>query len=224
MILYMDSRRIVLPEEDLEYLKIDRGNEGTVYFFEDYALKVYHPTSRKIRLDESSCKEMIQVPTHNILLPRGVLYDQRKKFNGYYTEYIPVRHAMYEILSMKMREFIEKVEDVYQELLILADNHISVYDFHPDNFIYDLDFFFVDPGSYIIEIRKDFYQLLLENQEVWRDFIIDHIFSGMVFGKNKKKQTQIKDHFSDCLYLPDVLHREALPNETVKQYAKRIAS
>ena len=82
----------------------------------------------------------------------------------------------------------------------------------------------MDPGSYLIEIRKDFYELLLENQEVWKDFIITHIISGMVFGKNKKKQAQIKEHFGDCLYLPDMLHREALPNETVKQYAKRITS
>lgn len=220
----MDGRKLTFTPDDLEDMYLDHGEEGMVYYFEDYALKIYHEKCGKVRLDEKTCLKMIPIKTYSILLPRGVIRDLRQKFIGYYTDYIPAHHGMKDILSLRMGDFTEKVNDVYTDLDTLAKNSISVYDFHPKNFVYDTDFFFLDPGSYQTETLLTYPQILKENQEVLSEFITDEMFAKQVFGNSKKKLRIIRDHFSPTFYLPEMFEAEASKDETVKQYVKRIAA
>ena len=218
----MDGVKLSFDDEELADMRLGTGEEGDVYYFHDFALKVYHAKCGKVRLNEEACKEMMEMPSNYLLLPRGPLYDAHRHFIGYYTDYVHGKYVR-DILTLKMREFKERLDEVYKDLANLALHHISVCDLHYGNFCYDGDFYFVDPGSYCIEKGKTFTQLLVHNQGEFANFIVDYVFSDMIYGTNKKKKSFLKDHFLGYEYLPDILDEESKEDETVRKYIKRIA-
>lgn len=222
MKLIMDGKRLSFDEDELSDMLLGTGEEGSVYYYHDYALKVYHTKCGKIRLNEDACREMMGISSNYLLLPLGPLYDFHKQFVGYYTDCIHGRYVK-DILKLKMKEFKERLDEVYKELGMLAQNHVYVSDLHYGNFCYDGGFFFVDPGSYSIEKDKSFMDLLTHNQGEFANFVEDYIFSDLIYGPNKKKKKEIKEHFIGYDYLLDALDREASDDETVRKYIKRIA-
>ncbi len=224
MKLVMDDMKLSFSKDDWLDLSIGSGDEGEVFHYDDYALKVYHPDSYKMRLSEDDCLKMKEIPTECVLLPRGLLYDTKHNFIGYYTDYI---HSWVtcDLLSLRMRDFIDRLDKVYGDLYILADHSVSVCDFHLFNFIYSNDFYFIDPGSYQIEEDRSKSLILSGNQEELKNFVVEDIFSTLNYGmKYKKKRQLLKDHFEGIEFLPDILAEESHENESVKTYVKRITS
>ena len=226
MILYLkdeeQTRKLTLSSEDLIDMYLDEGEEGTVYKYDAYALKVYHPNCRKVRIDEKTCERLMELRnlTYLVQMPQGMILNQMKSFNGYYTYYV-LAHCLQEIYSLPMRIFTGLVKDVYRELSILSDHHISVCDFHLGNFCYDGNFNFVDPGSYELEDELSYVQLLTKNQTEFSRFITEDLLALLMFPHKKKRQKMI-DHFEGIEYLPDILEDESDGKETVKKYIKRI--
>lgn len=217
----MDKTPLSFSDDDLEDMYISAGEEGTTYYYHDYALKVYHTKCGKIRLDEKTCKRMLDIHTNFVLLPKGVLYDNKHHFIGYYTDFIHGKYVK-DILSLKMRDFKEQLDSVYQELEQLANQHVYVTDLHYGNFCYDGDFFFVDPGSYSIEDNMPTSKLLTHNQLEFSSFVHDYVFGDLIYGSKSRKKKKIRDYFDGYECLVDILDDDADEDETVKKYIKRI--
>jgi len=217
----MDGKKLFFSEDDLVDMRLGMGEEGFVFYYNDFALKVYHTKCGKVRLDEKTCKRMLDIHTNYVLLPKGVLYDSKHHFTGYYTDYIHGRYTK-DIVSLKMKDFKEQLDVVYKELEKLANQHVYVTDLHHGNFCYDGDFFFVDPGSYTIEDNMSSSRLLTHNQTEFSNFIHDYIFGDLIYGPKSRKKKKISNYFEGYENLVDILDDDASEDETVKKYIKRI--
>lgn len=221
MKIIVSNRLLEFSDEELDSMYIDRGQEGSVYHFEDEAYKIYHTMCLKTRLDEESCLKLKEIPTTNVLMPKELIYNTSNQFIGYSTSFI-VPESYVKIWRLKVKEFIHKIDRVYDDLRILSERHVSVADLNLDNFIYHDGFYFIDPGSYAIEPEiVSTSKVLLDNWEEFRRFIVDELFTSYM---NSKKKDKIIYKFLGEEYLPDMLVGDYYESETVKQYLKRITS
>ena len=221
MKIIVNDKLLEFTDKELASMYIDYGQEGTVYRFHDEAYKIYHSLCLKARLDKDTCEKLTKIPTKYILMPKELIYNTSKQFIGYSTPFI-VPNPYVHIWRLKVSEFIHKIDKVYEDLKLLADNHISVIDLNLDNLCYHDDFYFVDPGSYCIEpeIVSTSY-LFSENQTELSRFLVDELFTCSM---NQEKKDKIFYHFLGADYLPDLLVGDYEPSDTVNQYLKRITS
>jgi len=220
--LIIDGQEYYFSSQDLDRMYLDEGLEAEIYYFEGKALKIYKPYCRKNRLSEEDCKRMISIPTKNILLPKGILYNSDLKFVGYYTPYIE-SCSFQKVYDLKRDDFIQSIEPVYDDLKALSKEGISVADLNLPNCLYDGSIRFLDPGSYAFEEQTPRSLLYCFNREEFSNFVSRDIFSR-VPGLSKAKKKLIERNFSGVDFIPEVLWEDALPEETVKKYVKRITS
>ena len=218
MKLWVDGQKVVLPEDELDDLYENEGQEGIIYHYGDYAYKIYKPYCSKYRLSEDECQKMLDIPTRNVLLPRGIIYDERKRFVGYYTEFIE-RKPIYHILNMKLKDFSFQVGDVYDDLQLLSQRDIAVHDMNLSNFCYHDGFYFVDPGSYIFVDSFCPNILYSFNKDEFTKFLVLDVFSRSLKMTHQNGRL-LQKHFKSFEYLP----LEEYQNDTVKTYVKRLTN
>ena len=162
---------------------------------------------------------MLDIPTRNVLLPRGMIYDHKKRFIGYYTEFIE-RKPIYHIMNMKLKDFSVQIGDVYDDLQLLSQRNISVHDMNLSNFCYHDGFYFVDPGSYIFVDSFCSNILYSFNKTEFTNFLVFDIFSRSLKISHPHEK-KLENHFKTFEYtaLDDV---RSHPDDTVKMYIKKI--
>ena len=70
----------------LEY--IDKGEEGSVYRYQDKAIKIYHDYPRKTTASLELLKVLKTINTQRILMPIDILMETSNKAKGYITPFI----------------------------------------------------------------------------------------------------------------------------------------
>ena len=70
----------------LEY--IDKGEEGSVYRYQDKAIKIYHDYPRKTTASLDLLKVLKTIDTKRILMPIDILMESSNKAKGYITLWI----------------------------------------------------------------------------------------------------------------------------------------
>lgn len=219
MKLYVDNQELHFSEDDLDEYYVDEGQEAVIYHYGDYAYKIYKSHCPKYRLEQEDCEMMMTIPTEKILLPRGIIFDENHRFTGYYTNFIE-KQPTHKILDLKLKNFISQLDDVYQDIQLLSENHILVHDMSIPNFCYHDGFYFVDPGSYLFV--DDFPTSFLDsfNREAFTNFLVQEIF-GKTLSLSRKKVFYLKNYLNEFSYISDALVEESV-EESVKKYVKNI--
>ena len=219
MKIFIDNKQeIEFSEQELDEMYFNEGEEGIIYQYGEYAYKIYKRYCRKYRLTEEDCEKMIEIPTKNVLLPRGMIYDKNHQFIGYYTNFIE-RQPIPKILSLSLKDFVMKVGEVTDDLSLLAKNEILVEDMILQNFCYEDGFYFVDPGSYTF--LDSFSKIILEsfNREEFIKFLVKEIFARSL-KISRPEERKLEKYFLELTDMSEILISED-ENQSVKKYLKR---
>jgi len=218
--IYINNRLYEFSKSELIEMYVDEGKEGVVYQYGDYALKIYHPCSRKERLSESLALKLMKIDTKRILLPLGLIYNSSKKFCGYYTNVI-INNSLDYISNMRLKYLYDEIKAFEDDLDILTDKHIEINDFNMLNALYDGSFYMCDPGSYFFNNDCSITNLERMNREKLIQFFVEN-----VIGKDCsiKKRNNISKYFQE-LSIPfsTQLANIGQADETIRQFVKRIS-
>ena len=140
------------------------GEEGNVYIEGNEAVKIYYDNWKKSKhgyLTEEMAKKMTKIKCSQILLPRRLVYNEHGEFCGYSTDLIKTFYARNTPKSNYQKERIlidnmfltylkKKIQRIYGEMRYLSRKGIIIEDlfFPSNNYIYNGEFFLIDPGCY----------------------------------------------------------------------------
>ena len=199
---------------------IDEGSESRVYKFGDRVFKIYKSKCPKNRLKEDSVAYLSKIKTKRLLLPKEKILDEDKKFIGYSMSFI-MPGSKDTIKNMNMKDFINELKLLKQDLSILKDNNVVLDDINDNNYIYNNSIYFIDPGSFTINKKLPSRYIEIINRELLHEFIINNIlFRTNKLTKNQKEK--LYSHLPIDEYLCDTLDYDIDPNEQVSKYVKRI--
>lgn len=220
MKIYMGDKMVSFTQEQLDYLYHSEGTEGTIYRYQDFALKIYHNKQRQLGLSEEEAKRLMNIKTARITLPQMLLYDEKKDYIGYAEPFF-MNYSKKLISKMKMKTWNKELEEINHDVAILSQNQVKLEDVSWWNYIYNGEIHLVDPGSYHF-VSYEPKKVKEENK-----YIIDHFLLYDVLIPNlsmtKKEQERLKAHFKTAQgNIGQVIQQEASTEETVKTYVKRI--
>lgn len=220
MKIYVGEKLLNFSDQQLSKMFLDEGKEGRVYRYGDDVLKIYHEKRIKQRLDEENSIRFSQIPTKRILLPEKMIYAEDKTtFIGYTTPYIDKKDPR-TVIDVNMGKFLEELDIINEDLIMLANNNAYILDFHIKNFLYDGKFYMGDPGSHTFTNDATFKELYNHNTYYLSLFIISLISQSMsIWGEDFKVFSRSFDHWE---YIGDQMRKNVKKKETVKQYVKRM--
>ena len=220
MKIFLNDKIFEFSQNELDNMYIDEGKEGIVYRYGDYVLKIYHPCSRKERLSEDMVRKLTKIHTDKFLLPLGLIFNNTKKFCGYYSKRV-VSNSLDYISNMPLNFLYNEIKEFERDIDLLTNNHVEINDFLGINILYDGSFYMCDPGSFLFDESYSFDELKKINIEKLNRFFIDE-----VIGKDCsiRKLNNIYNFFGDLsIPLYNQLTFVERPNETIRQFVKRIS-
>ncbi len=134
---------------DLKKLKVLGGkDEGIVYAYQDYALKIYHNMPKKWILNLDDVEYFSKVPTTNILLPKAACFKDNE-YKGAASKLVKDPIPLSEMWET-LKNRIEKVrKPIEEDLAILNEYNIRLHDLASNgNLLYNGQIYFCDYGSY----------------------------------------------------------------------------
>ncbi len=218
MILRIGDKILELTDDDLEYMYVDEGMEGTIYRLGDMALKVYDRFSNKARLEEDEALKLSEIDTDRILLPRELIYDEDDNFKGYTTKFL-TSYNFKNLGRMPIKEFSNEIGLIYKDINTLTNHNVDVDDYTLSNIILSDGLYLVDPGSYMFVNEERF--LLSDNRYRFNHFLIDSVIPYGV-KMTKKEIKNLRNYFDASEDLVDYINYEADKKDTVKSFVKRI--
>lgn len=221
--------RILIGEEEVSFsplelrsMYIGEGLEGKVFRYGDKALKIYAEECEKSRLEEETASKLIGIPTKRILLPGELIRDPESlKFRGYVTQFISSRSKL-EIPEMNMGKFLDEVSILEDDILMLSDRNVELYDFTWDNFLYNGSIYFCDPGGFSFNEDAYFEHIYATNTFYFNEFVLETIL-GTVWGCNGKKRNRYNKSYDWNKRLSLQMKKNIRSKENVKQHVKRMA-
>ena len=218
MRIRLGKKLLEFTDQELDYMYLNEGMEGTIYKYGDRALKIYEEFPRKSRLEENEALELSKISTNRILLPRELIYDDKDKFVGYSTLYID-SYGLGNISKMSIDSFIDEVNILYRDISILSRNNVDVDDYTLYNTLYNGGIYLVDPGSYQIVDNDE--RLFKDNRYRFNEFLVELLLPHSI--KLTKREARIlRNHMDLTEALSEIMHYEKFPRDTVRAYVKRI--
>ena len=210
MQLIINNNIYTFSDEELNYRYIDEGEEATIYYYNNKALKIYKDYCRGIRLSEKDAIYLQKINTERFLLPIDIIYDINNNFIGYTTKFI--KGYSKENIKILQLEFLKR------ELLILKKDieelskyNISIFDIENYNFILGDGIYLIDPGSYRIEDNNT----LDYNIRYLRSFIINEILL-----LSRRLTIRERELINKNFNFEDLLNSE---EKTISLYSKKLA-
>lgn len=219
MVVVINDEKIFLDSSYLKNNKIGFGNEGVVYKFGDYALKLYYDNPKKDILDTDTINYLSTIETDRILLPIDGIYSEEGNLLGYLTEYHNA-HRLKSIKNMDISTFIDEVEKIENDALYLEERRVDIDDLYRENIVFDGSINLVDPGSYIINDNP-----YMHNSEKVEEFILDEIIYPIAISMfNSKKVNNILNDTSNNTdqSISQFVKDTSYDFDTVKSYIKRM--
>ena len=195
----------------LEY--IDKGEEGSVYRYQDKAIKIYHDYPRKTTASLELLKLLKTMDTKRILMPIDILMESSTKAKGYITPFIEGnKDIVYKYLKDKLLEELSLLED---DFATLGKESIAIGDLRESNYLSnETGFFLFDYGDYYQKPRKidttntqEASKLKLSNQQVMSiyrktRYEIIHHRQGLVdyLDKNMQKEENLNNYVKRLIY------------------------
>lgn len=216
MRILIGDEEVSFSSDELMQMYVGAGAEGEVFRYGDKALKIYREKCFKRRLEEDTASKLIGIPTKRILLPRELIRDPDSlKFMGYETPFIR-GCSKYSILDMPMKNFLDEVSILEDDIELLSSKNVELADFSRDNFLYNGSFYFCDPGSYRFNedaLKGNMYSY---NIQRFSGFVLGGLI-GYFWDVNGNKLGEYLNSYEWDERLSLQIKENALPEESLKQ-------
>lgn len=178
--------KILYKDEKVEtdnLINLGENSEGTVYKYQDSALKVYHdrPAHMKFLLTEDICKHFTQIKTKRILMSTDLVFAYDANNQPYYrggrSKLVDKPVSLVEMWETLDSDSLKREDQILREdLNILTENKIVLSDLSTSgNFMYNQDkqMYFVDYGDYSIGTN---YTIEQTNLQEFNEACHTHLF------------------------------------------------
>ena len=140
-----ENKELFVPDK-----KIGQGFEGVVYLNKksNEAVKIF---SKYNKLNIETAEKMTQIHTKYILLPRRLVFDEFDNYAGYTTKYIETNKPMTSstLVNYPIIYLLYLFSKLYKEVDLISNHKLLLADLdNPGNYIYNGNFYLVDPGYY----------------------------------------------------------------------------
>lgn len=155
MVYKLNNRDVNLSGKRIKKVTSDKIED--VYKIRDINLVVYKDgvDSNNI-LDEETALELTDVPTERILIPKDVLY-LNKKYVGFSLKRVDKRGALKKIISEDTDNFIHGLSILEEDVETLSSKNILLNGIVPENTLFNGDLYLTNPNLYrkIINCDKE---------------------------------------------------------------------
>lgn len=183
--------------------KIGQGFEGVVYLNKksNEAVKIF---SKYNKLNIETAEKMTQIHTKYILLPRRLVFDEFDNYAGYTTKYIETNKPMTSstLVNYPIIYLLYLFSKLYKEVDLISNHKLLLADLeNPDNYIYNGNFYLVDPGYYHF-VGNSYESVLEKNIDTINRFLLSY---GLNYDNEEieKFLKKLNNSYTVCDYLRD---------------------
>ena len=193
-----ENKELFVPDK-----KIGQGFEGVVYLNKksNEAVKIF---SKYNKLNIETADKMTQIHTKYILLPRRLVYDEFDNYAGYTTKYIETNKPMTSstLVNYPIIYLLYLFSKLYKEVDLISNHKLLLADLeNPDNYIYNGNFYLVDPGYYHF-VGNSYESVLEKNIDTINRFLLSY---GLNYDNEEieKFLKKLNNSYTVCDYLRD---------------------
>lgn len=193
-----ENKELFIPEK-----KIGQGFEGVVYLNKksNEAVKIF---SKYNKLNVDTAEKMTQINTKYILLPRRLVYDEFDNYAGYTTKYIETNKPMTSstLVNYPIIYLLYLFSKLYKEVDLISNHKLLLADLeNPDNYIYNGNFYLIDPGYYHF-VGNSYESVLEKNIDTINRFLLSY---GLNYDNEEieKFLKKLNNSYTVCDYLRD---------------------
>lgn len=193
-----ENKELFVPEK-----KIGQGFEGVVYLNKksNEAVKIF---SKYNKLNIETAEKMTQIHTKYILLPRRLVYDEFDNYAGYTTKYIETNKPMTSstLVNYPIIYLLYLFSKLYKEVDLISNHKLLLADLdNPGNYIYNGNFYLVDPGYYHF-VGNSYESVLEKNIDTINRFLLSY---GLNYDNEEIENflKNLNNSYTVCDYLRD---------------------
>lgn len=193
-----ENKELFVPEK-----KIGQGFEGVVYLNKksNEAVKIF---SKYNKLNIETAEKMTQIHTKYILLPRRLVYDEFDNYAGYTTKYIKTNKPMTSstLVNYPIIYLLYLFSKLYKEIDLISNHKLLLADLdNPGNYIYNGNFYLVDPGYYHF-VGNSYESVLEKNIDTINRFLLSY---GLNYDNEEIENflKNLNNSYTVCDYLRD---------------------
>lgn len=193
-----ENKELFVPDK-----KIGQGFEGVVYLNKksNEAVKIF---SKYNKLNIETAEKMTQIHTKYILLPRRLVFDEFDNYAGYTTKYIETNKPMTSstLVNYPIIYLLYLFSKLYKEVDLISNHKLLLADLeNPDNYIYNGNFYLVDPGYYHF-VGNSYESVLEKNIDTINRFLLSY---GLNYDNEEIENflKKINNSYTVCDYLRD---------------------
>jgi len=193
-----ENKELFVPDK-----KIGQGFEGVVYLNKksNEAVKIF---SKYNKLNIETAEKMTQIHTKYILLPRRLVFDEFDNYAGYTTKYIETNKPMTSstLVNYPIIYLLYLFSKLYKEVDLISNHKLLLADLeNPDNYIYNGNFYLVDPGYYHF-VGNSYERVLEKNIDTINRFLLSY---GLNYDNEEieKFLKKLNNSYTVCDYLRD---------------------
>ena len=193
-----ENKELFVPDK-----KIGQGFEGVVYLNKksNEAVKIF---SKYNKLNIETAEKMTQIHTKYILLPRRLVYDEFDNYAGYTTKYIETNKPMTSstLVNYPIIYLLYLFSKLYKEVDLISNHKLLLADLeNPGNYIYNGNFYLVDPGYYHF-VGNSYESVLEKNIDTINRFLLSY---GLNYDNEEieKFLKKLNNSYTVCDYLRD---------------------
>ena len=193
-----ENKELFVPDK-----KIGQGFEGVVYLNKksNEAVKIF---SKYNKLNIETAEKMTQIHTKYILLPRRLVFDEFDNYAGYTTKYIETNKPMTSstLVNYPIIYLLYLFSKLYKEVDLISYYKLLLADLeNPGNYIYNGNFYLVDPGYYHF-VGNSYESVLEKNIVTINRFLLSY---GLNYDNEEieKFLKKLNNSYTVCDYLRD---------------------
>lgn len=193
-----ENKELFVPDK-----KIGQGFEGVVYLNKksNEAVKIF---SKYNKLNIETAEKMTQIHTKYILLPRRLVFDEFDNYAGYTTKYIETNKPMTSstLVNYPIIYLLYLFSKLYKEVDLISNHKLLLADLdNPDNYIYNGNFYLVDPGYYHF-VGNSYESVLEKNIDTINRFLLSY---GLNYDNEEIENflKNLNNSYTVCDYLRD---------------------
>lgn len=193
-----ENKDLFVPDK-----KIGQGFEGVVYLNKksNEAVKIF---SKYNKLNIETAEKMTQIHTKYILLPRRLVFDEFDNYAGYTTKYIETNKPMTSstLVNYPIIYLLYLFSKLYKEVDLISNHKLLLADLdNPGNYIYNGNFYLVDPGYYHF-VGNSYESVLEKNIDTINRFLLSY---GLNYDNEEieKFLKKLNNSYTVCDYLKD---------------------
>lgn len=193
-----ENKELFVPDK-----KIGQGFEGVVYLNKksNEAVKIF---SKYNKLNIETAEKMTQIYTKYILLPRRLVFDEFDNYAGYTTKYIETNKPMTSstLVNYPIIYLLYLFSKLYKEVDLISNHKLLLADLdNPGNYIYNGNFYLVDPGYYHF-VGNSYESVLEKNIDTINRFLLSY---GLNYDNEEIENflKNLNNSYTVCDYLRD---------------------